>query len=136
MPTFQELLKKAHGLHKTLGEKKFRELYEKSPATLIDDLGARLGRGYKSVMGANVLQAFPFYGLPQSRQEIHGRILESYQKQPVYPTSVSKTDAYIIHILEARGLLRTKRVKAGRVERIIVTHVLDRGVWKEAAQPK
>ncbi len=93
MPTFPELLRKARERYTLLGEKKFRELYEKSPATLIDDIGARLGRGYKSGMGANVLQAFPFYGLPQSRQEMHGRILESYQKQPVYPTSVSKTDS-------------------------------------------
>lgn len=136
MVSYLELVKKARELHKALGETKFRELYGNRPSSLLDDIGANI-REARSSRGSNVLQAFHFCPLSPSRQEIFEGIVRNYGKKPLLSKALTKKNSTALYVLEARGLIKLKRMKAGPGPRAwVVSEVFHNGVWRNAVLPK
>lgn len=134
MYTYPELVKKAKKLHKELGEKKFRELYEKHHSSLATDLGVvRRGAG-RNKTGTRVLQAFDFYPLGETAKETHDHILELLRKRQAQVLKSAALDPLLLRILEARGLIRLKGSRAVGIKRKLeITHVLVNSAWKKVS---
>ncbi len=135
MLPYHELVKKAREMHKTMGEKKFRELYEKYPTTLAKDLGVHnVSKSTRNLAGNRVLQAFGFFPLSPELKETYESILQAHRAKQEHLLSPKMHDSQALHVLEARGLLKLKRGGAGRVTRIY--KVLDSGAWKTVPKRK
>lgn len=136
MPTYAEMVKKARELHAKLGEAKFRELYGSRPSSLLDDIGANI-REARSSRGSNVLQAFHFCPLSPSRQAIFEEIVRNYEKRPLLAKALNKRDSTAMYVLEARGLIRLKRIKASAgPPSLAISEVFHKGVWRKAVLPE
>jgi hypothetical protein len=136
MPTYADMVGRARKLHEKLGETKFRELYGNRPSSLLDDIDANI-RVARSSRGSNVLQAFHFYPLSPSRQEIFEEIVRSYGEKPLLSKALTKKDSTALYVLEARGLIKLKRMKVSQGPRAwVVSEVFHNGAWGKAVLPE
>lgn len=140
MIPYAELVRKAKEMHKKLNENKFQELYEKSPASLIKDMGVHIGQ--PGTTGIKVLQAFPFYPLQERNEGVYKKILKNVGKHPLHIRTLSPAGKKAIHmpetlrILEARGLVKTKVMAFEKSALLVVTDVFDGREWRKALLPE
>lgn len=143
MADFTEHVKRAHELHRKLGEEKFREAYGKHPSALVHDLG--LGKIKKRTeLGSDILQTFQFHPLTEAREKFLRNIQEHYGKMVLDSAllsrmaGVSKGSApRILNILSARGVVKLVRLSGTRGWNMAVAEVWDSKAqeWKKALVP-
>lgn len=136
---YSEYVKKARKLHSELGEHEFRRRYEKRPAALARDLGAKSAfHGSQRADGLRILQAFPFFPLQLQVSEVYERIVDMHKKEPVVPNKIGYPANQLVHVLKERGVIRLAKARTGGVgiPSIVVSEVFHGGKWSKAVVPK
>ncbi len=137
--TYSEYVKRAQELRSELGEHEFRRRYEKNPAALARDLGAKSAfQRSQRAEGLRILQAFPFFPLQPQAREVYEMIVGMHKKKPVMPNRIGYPANQLVHVLKERGVIRLAQARTGGVgiPPLVVSEVFHGGKWSKAAMPK